>query len=1098
MPQNPCPQSVAGINGSGTGCAQVGQAAYVVGNLTRHGGPVMHSVTNYAIFWLPAAYHFDTPALDRQYPNASDMSYESLIGQYFRDLSNTAYYSILQQYTDSTGAPGTTTSFGGSWVDTSQYPNSEGSRANPLQDSDIEAEVSKAMSANGWSAANGNNIFFVFTGDNVYGCAGSSCSYNAYCAYHSAFQASNGQVVVYADIPDPGSSSVGSCLATAASGFAAPNSGAFADSAVNLAAHEGFESVTDPILNGWYYQDSDHEIGDECAWRFGSVSSDGSNIALNGHGYLVQEMWSNTAGGCFIPPTVPTLSVVASYQVQGGPALGPPIFTYFSGGVLQKTVLSTTPQTLSVDLGTAWSVTGTLAGSTQTERWQTGQLTSGILRFSGTFTFTYYHQYLIDFGFGVVGGGSGYSPPSITLTQFGYQASATASTGGLGVWVDAQSRYNYTAVLPASGPNERWMAQTGSGTVASSSSVTLQYYHQYLVPFSYVGGGDTSSRPVLSYSSLGGTLGAPLGLQPQSFWLDAGAVYSATNPLPGSTATDRWYATRGSGTVSSAGAIQLAYYHQYLVSVQGGAAASGWFNSSSQATITTPVAFARNSGVGSRVTGYQVDGGPLQPVALTTDKVSVVLQMSGPHIVDFASIAQYQVSLDSGASVSLLSITPPTVPGDSYWYDSGSTVTLMLNSVWGRDSSSGSRLASYSTDGGAPAALTTTGPVSVLQSVQVSSPHTITTVVVTQYHLSTAGGSVQSLTNPSIPSDIGWYDGGTKVVASYNNAWNETQGSRMSALGINLDGVGSQLSRSGTGTFQTSIVMDKAHMLEVVAVMQYRLTVTGGSAVSVAPQSPTGDAFYDVASTVSVSSARIWDAAALTREALVSYSLDGGSNQRLVVPFSDTGSFSTPTITFDRPLQVAFGSAAQYLVALRFTDATGSKVIVPTALEIGASQSNATVPIQGSKAWLDSGSSFVVKQLLWENVDVKPLNQVVSVTAPQNVTIAARVYDATLRVSDYLQVPISGASAFIQLANGSSLSKTTASDGTVSLASIPLGRFNATVTYLGVSQGVNADVASQKTVDMRLPLSLPDLGAVAGIIVVALASYVVLRRRRNK
>ena len=104
-----------------------------------------------------------------------------------------------------------------------------------------------------------------------------------------------------------------------------------------------------------------------------------------------------------------------------------------------------------------------------------------------------------------------------------------------------------------------------------------------------------------------------------------------------------------------------------------------------------------------RVTGYQVDGGAFQAVAPTLGQVGVVLQMNGPHVLDFATVTQYLVSLDPGASVSLLSITPPMVPGDGHWYDSGSSVTLVLNGVWGRgDSLSGSRLLSYAIDGGAP------------------------------------------------------------------------------------------------------------------------------------------------------------------------------------------------------------------------------------------------------------------------------------------------------------------------------------------------------------------------------------------------------------
>jgi hypothetical protein len=462
------------------------------------------------------------------------------------------------------------------------------------------------------------------------------------------------------------------------------------------------------------------------------------------------------------------------------------------------------------------------------------------MRFADTFAFSYYHQFLVNFGFGVVGGGSGYSAPSLTVMQFGYQASVPVKlTAPQGTWVDAQSRYNYTSLLPSPSSNERWMVPSASGTVGSAGSVNLQYYHQYLVPVSYAGGDAGSSPPVLSYSSLGSVLSAPLGQQPQSLWLDAGAGYSATDPLSGSTTTERWFAPKGSGTVSSAGPIQLVYR------------------------------------------------------------------------------------------------------------------------------------------------------------------------------------------------------------------------------------------------------------------IQYRLTISGGFAVGTSPQSPAGDGFYDSGSSVTVSSARVWGVTTLSREALVSYVLDGGSEQ--VLPVRIDGSFSTPPIAVDRPHQLVFGSAAQYLVGFRFTDALGSRTIVPSSLQIGTSQPNATLDVQGSKAWLDAGSTFVVNHLFWENVDVKPLNGVVSVGAPQNVTIAARVYDASLKVYDYLQIPISGASARFQLANGTSITKTTGTDGIISMASLPLGRFNATVSYLGGSQAISADVAAQNSrAEVRLPASLPDFGAVTGgAAIVLLVAYAFARRRRS-
>jgi hypothetical protein len=66
------------------------------------------------------------------------------------------------------------------------------------------------------------------------------------------------------------------------------------------------------------------------------------------------------------------------------------------------------------------------------------------------------------------------------------------------------------------------------------------------------------------------------------------------------------------------------------------------------------------------------------------------------------------------------------------------------------------------------------------------------------------------------------------------------------------------------------------------------------------------------------------------------------------------------------------------------------------------------------------------------------------------------------------------------------------------MASIPLGRFNATVSYLGASQAIGADVAQGKQVDVRLPASLPDFGAFAGGVALAvLVAYVVVRRKHK-
>jgi hypothetical protein len=74
--------------------------------------------------------------------------------------------------------------------------------------------------------------------------------------------------------------------------------------------------------------------------------------------------------------------------------------------------------------------------------------------------------------------------------------------------------------------------------------------------------------------------------QPQGFWIDNGASYSVTNPLPSSTASERWQSNSAvEGNASSPSAVSASYYHQYYVSIEpnpatGGSVSvgSGWFD----------------------------------------------------------------------------------------------------------------------------------------------------------------------------------------------------------------------------------------------------------------------------------------------------------------------------------------------------------------------------------------------------------------------------------------------------------------------------------------------------------------------------------------
>lgn len=236
-------------------------------NLTYHGGPVMAGTANvYAIFWEPTGSYVSS-------------TYNSLIQRYFGDIGSSPLYHINTQYTQTGGGYPSNAVLAGSWVDTAAYPSGT------LQDSNIQAEVTHAQSVNGWKSSL-NNVFFVFTAKNENICAQGVCSFSYFCAYHSNFGNT-----LYAAMPYTGTN-LSACGVTHS-----PNGDVDADSTINVTSHEQNEAATDPQGTAWYDR-SGNENGDKCAWKFGTLNSQGGDVSWNGHAYYVQKEWDNHISGC--------------------------------------------------------------------------------------------------------------------------------------------------------------------------------------------------------------------------------------------------------------------------------------------------------------------------------------------------------------------------------------------------------------------------------------------------------------------------------------------------------------------------------------------------------------------------------------------------------------------------------------------------------------------------------------------------------------------------------------------------------------------------------------------------------------------------------
>ena len=148
--------------------------------------------------------------------------------------------------------------------------------------------------------------------------------------------------------------------------------------------------------------------------QFQSYSLDGAYAAANANN--------------FITGSVNTVQFILSYSVIGGGATGSaPTFSYTSYGTQQTATLTTSQSTYNLDLGTTWSITNPLSGSTSTERWITNQTTSGSASSAQTINFAYGHEYYVTFAANPSSEGST-SPSGSSWFNAGqsYSISATA------------------------------------------------------------------------------------------------------------------------------------------------------------------------------------------------------------------------------------------------------------------------------------------------------------------------------------------------------------------------------------------------------------------------------------------------------------------------------------------------------------------------------------------------------------------------------------------------------------------------------------------------------------------------------------------------
>jgi hypothetical protein len=516
-----------------------------------------------------------------------------------------------------------------------------------------------------------------------------------------------------------------------------------------------------------------------------------------------------------------------------------------------------------------------------------------------------------------------------------------------------------------------------------------------------------------------------------------------------------------------------------------------WYDSGTTVSYTGNGVYQRSHGTGVRATGWYVDSGPTSPVA-TSGAFTVLLPMGAPHTIHVTTTTQYEVQFSGSFAVS--SATPPTLPGDSYWYDSGTVVSISLEGAFDRAAGTGMRMTSVSVDGGPSPSVLTTGSVNVLSSVSMYSTHTIAVTTVTQYQVTLNSAATAALvyqTPPTVQGDSMWYDSGTSVVvtASGVGGRNATTGYRLASYNLGSEGA-IPVASSGTVTL-LDVSIESPEAIYVTSVVQYHLSVNGGSGITYSAQPPiSGDTgWYDVGTPVSVSSLGYYGSNGGVRMRVSALSIDGAA----ATPVGLASTITTPTLTMDAPHSVTFSSVTQYLVSVQVTDATGARTLAPESVSVSV---GGNAPINGTGLfWVDSGSTVQVVGITWENSQVGPANEpTMTVTAPATFGVKALVYPASVVVRDSFGASVGGATVDVTLANGTEVRGQTDGSGTYSLGLIPLGPVQGTVSNMGFSSRFSGNAASDSVTTAGVPLSYVDIFGIVTIAAVLVVAFVLVRR----
>ena len=221
-------------------------------NLVYRNGPLVTSVEVFTVFWGNSWQQQPAAGILAQMNQFLDFVLTSAL------LDQLSEYSVAGQSIGHGKRTGTITL-------TTPEPSA------PVTDQTIQQLLQQQISSNtAFPQPSANTLYFVFLPSGTTVVQGGSSSCRQFCGYHDAINSR----IYYAVMPFP---DCGGCLGGLAQ----------LDALTSTSSHELCEAITDPIPGQGWYDDTNGEIGDICAWQTKKLGN-----------YLVQLEWSNRAGKC--------------------------------------------------------------------------------------------------------------------------------------------------------------------------------------------------------------------------------------------------------------------------------------------------------------------------------------------------------------------------------------------------------------------------------------------------------------------------------------------------------------------------------------------------------------------------------------------------------------------------------------------------------------------------------------------------------------------------------------------------------------------------------------------------------------------------------